>query len=62
MASSTRCIACLTFSGGTEDLVRAMLQKASLQEIQNDTRGAAYTYRMALRSITPATRAKEPAR
>src|SRR5688572_21493878 len=36
--------------------LRAMLQKASLQEIQNDTRGAAYTYRMALRSITPATR------
>jgi aspartate beta-hydroxylase len=36
--------------------LRAMLQKASLHELQNDTRGAAYTYRMALRTITPATR------
>jgi hypothetical protein len=36
--------------------LRAMLQKASLQELQNDTRGAAYTYRMALRTIAPATR------
>ncbi len=33
--------------------LRAMLQTASLQELQNDTRSAAYTYRMALRSITP---------
>ena len=36
--------------------LRAMLQTASLQELQNDTRSAAYTYRMALRSITPTTR------
>jgi aspartate beta-hydroxylase len=36
--------------------LRAMLQKASLHELQNDTRQAAYTYRMALRAITPATR------
>ena len=36
--------------------LRAMLQKASLHELQNDTRAAAYTYRMALRSITPTTR------
>jgi len=35
--------------------LRAMLQKASLQELQNDARAAAFTYRMALRSITPAT-------
>ena len=36
--------------------LRAMLQKASLQELQNDLRGAAFTYRTALRAITPATR------
>ncbi len=36
--------------------LRAMLQKASLQELQNDTRAAAFTYRTALRSITPSTR------
>jgi aspartyl/asparaginyl beta-hydroxylase (cupin superfamily) len=36
--------------------LRAMLQKASLQELQDDMRGAAFTYRTALRSITPATR------
>ena len=35
--------------------LRAMLQKASLQELQNDARGAAFTYRSALRSITPTT-------
>lgn len=35
--------------------LRAMLQKASLQELQNDMRAAAFTYRMALQSITPAT-------
>jgi aspartate beta-hydroxylase len=35
--------------------LRAMLQKASLQELQNDTRAAAVTYRMALQSITPTT-------
>ncbi|HKS55749.1 MAG TPA: aspartyl/asparaginyl beta-hydroxylase domain-containing protein, partial [Steroidobacteraceae bacterium] len=35
--------------------LRAMLQKASLHEMQNDARAAAYTYRMALRSITPTT-------
>jgi aspartate beta-hydroxylase len=35
--------------------LRGMLQKASLQELQNDTRAAAFTYRMALRSITPTT-------
>jgi aspartate beta-hydroxylase len=36
--------------------LRAMLQKASLQELKNDTRAAAFTYRMALSSIKPATR------
>src|SRR5688572_16646246 len=36
--------------------LRAMLQKGSLHELQNDTRGAAYTYRMALRAIPPGTR------
>jgi aspartyl/asparaginyl beta-hydroxylase (cupin superfamily)/Tfp pilus assembly protein PilF len=35
--------------------LRAMLQKASLQELQNNLRAAAFTYRMALRSITPTT-------
>ncbi|HEY7640718.1 MAG TPA: aspartyl/asparaginyl beta-hydroxylase domain-containing protein [Steroidobacteraceae bacterium] len=35
--------------------LRAMLQKASLQEMQGDMRAAAFTYRMALRSITPTT-------
>jgi aspartate beta-hydroxylase len=35
--------------------LRAMLQKASLQELQNNPRAAAFTYRMALRSITPTT-------
>lgn len=35
--------------------LRAMLQKASLQELQNDMRTAAFTYRMALQSITPTT-------
>jgi aspartyl/asparaginyl beta-hydroxylase (cupin superfamily)/Tfp pilus assembly protein PilF len=35
--------------------LRAMLQKASLHEIQNDPRAAAFAYRMALRSITPAS-------
>ena len=39
--------------------LRAMLQKASLQELQNDTRGAAYTYRTALRAVTPGTRVPE---
>jgi aspartyl/asparaginyl beta-hydroxylase (cupin superfamily) len=37
------------------DNLRAMLQKASLQEVQNNTRAAAFTYRLALRSITPTT-------
>jgi aspartate beta-hydroxylase len=35
--------------------LRAMLQKASLHELQNNPRAAAFTYRMALRSITPTT-------
>jgi tetratricopeptide (TPR) repeat protein len=35
--------------------LRAMLQKASLQELQNDMRAAAFTYRTALRSIKPTT-------
>ncbi len=35
--------------------LRAMLQKASIQELQNNTRAAAYTYRTALQSITPTT-------
>jgi aspartyl/asparaginyl beta-hydroxylase (cupin superfamily)/Tfp pilus assembly protein PilF len=35
--------------------LRAMLQKASLQELQNKLRAAAVTYRMALRSIAPTT-------
>jgi aspartate beta-hydroxylase len=35
--------------------LRALLQKASIQEQQNNTRGAAYTYRTALQSITPTT-------
>lgn len=35
--------------------LRAMLQKGSLQELRNDTRAAAFTYRMALNSITPST-------
>jgi aspartate beta-hydroxylase len=33
--------------------VRAMLQKASLQELQNDMRAAAVTYRTVLQSINP---------
>ncbi len=37
--------------------LRAMLQKASLQELQNNPRAAAVTYRQALRSITPTTQA-----
>jgi aspartate beta-hydroxylase len=36
--------------------LRALLQKASIQEFRNDTRAAAYTYRTALQSITPTTR------
>lgn len=36
--------------------LRAMLQKASLQEMQNNMRAAGVTYRLALRSITPTTR------
>lgn len=35
--------------------LRALLQKASIQEQQNNPRGAAYTYRTALQSITPTT-------
>ena len=35
--------------------LRAMLQKASLQELQNNPRAAAVTYRLALQSITPTT-------
>jgi aspartate beta-hydroxylase len=35
--------------------LRALLQKASIQELQNDARAAAYTYRKALQSITPTT-------
>jgi aspartate beta-hydroxylase len=35
--------------------LRAMLQKASLQELQNNTRAAAFTYRMALQSIATTT-------
>jgi aspartate beta-hydroxylase len=35
--------------------LRAMLQKASLQELQNDARVAAFTYRTVLRAITPNT-------
>jgi aspartate beta-hydroxylase len=35
--------------------LRALLQKASTQELQNNTRGAAYTYRTALQSISPTT-------
>lgn len=35
--------------------LRAMLQKGSLQELQNNSRAAAFTYRMALRTITPTT-------
>lgn len=35
--------------------LRAMLQKASLHELQNDPRAAAFMYRTALRSITPTT-------
>lgn len=35
--------------------LRALLQQASLQELQNNPRAAAFTYRMALRSITPTT-------
>ena len=36
--------------------LRAMLQKASIYELQNNTRAAAFTYRKALQSITPMTR------
>ncbi len=36
--------------------LRAMLQKASIHELQNNTRAAAFTYRNALQSITPMTR------
>ncbi len=36
--------------------LRAMLQKASIHELQNNTRAAAFTYRKALQSITPMTR------
>lgn len=36
--------------------LRAMLQKASIHELQNNTRAAAFTYRKALQSITPTTR------
>ena len=35
--------------------LRAMLQKGSLQELQDNKRAAAVTYRLALRSITPTT-------
>jgi aspartate beta-hydroxylase len=35
--------------------LRALLQKASIQELQNDARAAAYTYRRALQSIKPTT-------
>lgn len=35
--------------------LRAMLQKASIQELQGNTRAAAFTYRMALQSIAPTT-------
>ena len=35
--------------------LRALLQKASAQELQNNPRGAAYTYRTALQSISPTT-------
>jgi aspartate beta-hydroxylase len=35
--------------------LRALLQKGSVQEQQNNARGAAYTYRTALQSITPTT-------
>jgi aspartyl/asparaginyl beta-hydroxylase (cupin superfamily) len=35
--------------------LRAMLQKGSLQELQDNARAAAFTYRMALQTITPTT-------
>ena len=35
--------------------LRALLQKASLQELQKDSRAAAVTYRTALQTISPAT-------
>ncbi len=35
--------------------LRALLQKASVQELQGEARAAAYTYRIALQSIAPTT-------